>query len=93
MRTLFRTALAPVPCTRQPSSGLPPPQALLVTSTYTANLAAFVTVQSIKSNVQDVAVRQWILRSLCAPRLHWYMSPTFADVASLELRSVHEHKT
>ncbi len=32
-------------------------QALLVTSTYTANLAAFVTVQSINSNVQDVAVR------------------------------------
>lgn len=31
--------------------------ALLVTSTYTANLAAFVTVSSIRSSVASVAVR------------------------------------
>ena len=34
-----------------------PVQALLVTSTYTANLAAFVTVQSIKSSITSVEVR------------------------------------
>ncbi len=39
------------------SSLRPSPQALLVTSTYTANLAAFVTVQSIKSSITSVEVR------------------------------------